>query len=326
MMKKNHSRCKQVNQPDQKHMSLQRICLCAIGLFLACFQVSAQVEIHEFGAKNIQYYIYSNGKTFEFEAENTMLVDSIIVQSWLASYGGTFHIEISIRDSLLAKWSQYVNDVVYKPFLHFKQVSFPMSEGDTIVYKIYGGSFQTPVGGLNGVNYIRLTGAQHVITASVLPEGGGHVAGEGNYQNGTEVTLTASPASGFQFLNWTENGDIVMDGEVPAGDTYIFTATKNRHLTANFVINEYTLHYFAGDHGSITGECTQTVEHGSDGCEVEAMPEVGYHFLIWSDGKDTAARIDTNITEDLSFTAHFSINMYSISTAVNNNTWGNRIR
>ena len=132
-----------------------------IFMFLIGSQVFAQiVEIHEFGETNVQHYIYSDGITWEFNAKNTMTVDTIEVKSVLASNGGTFHIEISIRDSLIANWDQYVNDVQYKPYIHTKQVSYSLSEGDTIVYKIYGNQFWTPEGGLLGINHVKLIGQE----------------------------------------------------------------------------------------------------------------------------------------------------------------------
>jgi hypothetical protein len=114
------------------------------------------VEIHEFGALNVQHYIYSDGKTWEFIAQNTMTVKTVEVKSVLASNRGTFHIELSIQDSLIAKWDQYVVTVQYGPYFHTKQVSYSITEGDTIVYKIYGNSFWTPEGGLLGINYVKL--------------------------------------------------------------------------------------------------------------------------------------------------------------------------
>ena len=127
-------------------------------IFIVDSQVSDQiVEVHEFGATNSQWFIYPEGITFEFKAENTMMVDSVEVKSVLASPEGTFHIEISIEDSLIAKWDQYVKDLTYKPYVHTQQVSYSLSEGDTIVYKIYGNG--SPTGGLLGINYVKLISA-----------------------------------------------------------------------------------------------------------------------------------------------------------------------
>ncbi len=78
---------------------------------------------------------------------------------------------------------------------------------------------------------------------------------------------------------------------------------------------EYTLTYHAGENGSIEGEAVQTVLHGEDGTEVEAVPDEGYHFVEWSDGLETAKRTDTNLTADLTVTATFSATMHTITAS-----------
>jgi hypothetical protein len=70
-------------------------------------------------------------------------------------------------------------------------------------------------------------------------------------------------------------------------------------------IPEYTLSYTAGEGGSISGESTQTVSHGSDGSSVEAVADEGYEFLNWSDEVTDNPRTDTNVTGDISVTANF---------------------
>ena len=53
--------------------------------------------------------------------------------------------------------------------------------------------------------------------------------------------------------------------------------------------------------------------HGGDGSEVTAVPNAGYHFVDWSDGVLTAARTDTNVTANVSVTANFAINTYTLT-------------
>ena len=89
--------------------------------------------------------------------------------------------------------------------------------------------------------------------------------------------------------------------------------TANVSVTANFAINTYTLTYTAGANGTITGTSPQTVNHGADGSEVTAVPNTGYHFVDWSDGVLTAARTDTNVTANVSVTANFAINTYTLT-------------
>ena len=76
---------------------------------------------------------------------------------------------------------------------------------------------------------------------------------------------------------------------------------------------QYTLTYRAGANGSISGTTVQTVNHGSSGTEVTAVPGTGYHFVKWSDNQTEASRTDSNVTENIDVTATFAINEYTVT-------------
>src|SRR4029077_20245000 len=65
--------------------------------------------------------------------------------------------------------------------------------------------------------------------------------------------------------------------------------------------------------GTIVGTSPQTVTSGGSGTLVTATPNANYHFVSWSDGVATAARTDTNVTANLSVTATFAINTYTLT-------------
>jgi hypothetical protein len=121
--------------------------------------------------------------------------------------------------------------------------------------------------------------------------------------SGTEVT--AVPDTGYHFVSWS-------DGVLTASRTDT-NVTDDITVTANFAINTYTLTYTAGANGSISGTSPQTVNHGADGSQVTAVPDTGYHFVSWSDGVLTASRTDTNVTDDITVTANFAINTYTLT-------------
>ena len=58
---------------------------------------------------------------------------------------------------------------------------------------------------------------------------GGFVNGSGTYNEGTTVDALAITSTGYDFINWTEDGTVVST-EL----TYSFTATEDRDLVANF--------------------------------------------------------------------------------------------
>lgn len=121
------------------------------------------IETHEFGTLNTQWYIYSDGRTWKFPAQNTMTIKSVEVKSVLASASrGIFHIELYIKNDLIGNWDQQVYDRTYLPYYHSKQVTYSLTQGDTIKYKIYGNQFWTAEGGLLGINHVKL--ADHVMT------------------------------------------------------------------------------------------------------------------------------------------------------------------
>jgi len=70
---------------------------------------------------------------------------------------------------------------------------------------------------------------QFMITTSVSPLFSGIVIGGGAYTLNQSATLYAKALSGYYFVNWTENGNIVSLDSV-----YIFNVVSNRTLVANF--------------------------------------------------------------------------------------------
>ena len=119
------------------------------------------------------------------------------------------------------------------------------------------------------------------------------------------TTVTAVPDTGYHFVSWS-------DGVLTAARTDT-NVTASINVTATFAINSYTLTYTAGANGSITGASPQTVDHGGNGSLITAVPNIGYHFVYWSDGILTAARTDTNVTANIAVTATFAITTYTLT-------------
>jgi len=70
----------------------------------------------------------------------------------------------------------------------------------------------------------------YTISLSASPSSGGIVDGGGTFPIGTNIVAKATPATGYNFANWTENGQVVSTSQ-----WYSFTASANRQLVANFV-------------------------------------------------------------------------------------------
>jgi len=57
----------------------------------------------------------------------------------------------------------------------------------------------------------------------------GYATGDGLYEENTNVTITATPYSGYNFVNWTKDG-----AEISTDNPFSFTITEDVELTANF--------------------------------------------------------------------------------------------
>lgn len=74
-----------------------------------------------------------------------------------------------------------------------------------------------------------------------------------------------------------------------------------------------TVTYAASANGTISGTSAQTVPDGGRGTEVTAVPDSGYYFAQWNDGSHANPRIDINVTANLSVSASFALNTYTVS-------------
>ncbi|MEP4077857.1 InlB B-repeat-containing protein [Haloferula sp.] len=126
-----------------------------------------------------------------------------------------------------------------------------------------------------------------------------------NDSNSCAVTAVAAP--NYSFVNWSDGSTAN-----PRTDFYV---TSDVSVTANFTIDTYTLTYTAGANGSISGTSPQTVDHGSDGSEVIAVPATNYHFVNWSDGSTASSRKDLNVTGGINVTANFEIDTHTLTYA-----------
>ena len=73
-----------------------------------------------------------------------------------------------------------------------------------------------------------------LLTLAVDPEGTGTVSGDGEYEEGENVSISASPNEGYSFISWTDGENVI---STEPSFSYTMPA-ENKTLTANFeVIN-----------------------------------------------------------------------------------------
>ena len=135
---------------------------------------------------------------------------------------------------------------------------------------------------------------QYALTANAGD--GGSVTGGGTFASGTQVSLTATPSSGYSFSGWS-NGSTT--------NPLTITLNSNTTITANFevLINSYTLTVVSTDGGSISGAGDY-----NEGTEVTliATPQEGYRFTGWSDGS-TEESITITLNSDTALNANFEL-------------------
>src|SRR6056300_1466463 len=108
---------------------------------------------------------------------------------------------------------------------------------------------------------------QYTITATAGD--GGSVSGGGTFASGTQVSLTATPTSGYSFSGWS-NGS--------TSNPLTVTLNLNTTITANFqvIVNSYTLSVTAGEGGSVSTEGGE-YEEGTE-VTITATANEGYRF------------------------------------------------
>jgi hypothetical protein len=140
------------------------------------------------------------------------------------------------------------------------------------------------------------------------------VDGEHTYPGGTVVHISAIPAVGYEFVNWTRDVDTIAD--VNAASTTI-TMDDDYAIQANFMSigpAQYRLTISSSTGGSVTapGEGTFSYSEGTV-VHLVATPDDYYHYFVnWTGNVGTIADVDaasTTITVngDYSITANFMV-------------------
>ena len=154
----------------------------------------------------------------------------------------------------------------------------------------------------------------YTISVNANPIEGGSVTGGGTYNEGASVTLTATPNSGYEFVNWTSGTTTVSTNA-----TYSFTANASAEYIANFrtaaqITFAVTTTANPAEGGTATftvgtspEKTSATVTNGT-GITLYANENDGYRFVNWTKGGievSTNATHNVTITEASNFVANF---------------------
>ena len=98
---------------------------------------------------------------------------------------------------------------------------------------------QPPTGGGGGGGSGGGSGSTVQYQLTVNTDANGSVSSSGGtYNDGTSISLTASPSTGYTFVNWTDSSG----NELSTNSTYSFNITSNTTITANFEELMFYLH------------------------------------------------------------------------------------
>jgi hypothetical protein len=147
------------------------------------------------------------------------------------------------------------------------------------------------------------------VTTASSPAAGGTTTGGGQFASGATVVLTATPASGYRFVNWTENGVLIADTP-----TYTFAASSNRALVANFIPTTATTFTITTSSLPSAGGTTTgggpSVPAGSS-VTVSATANAGYTFASWTENGtvvSTSSSYTFTATANRALLANFTAN------------------
>jgi uncharacterized repeat protein (TIGR02543 family) len=134
--------------------------------------------------------------------------------------------------------------------------------------------------------------ADYAITSSAATAGG-TVTGAGTYSSDQDVTLTATPETGYHFVSWS-NGS--------TANPLVFKPTKSEEINATFAPNKYAVKYEVD--GTVVH--TDSVNYGAAVTAWSNPTKEGYTFSGWSTIPSTMPANDVTVT------GSFTVNSYSL--------------
>ncbi len=199
----------------------------------------------------------------------------------------------------------------------------PAAGYDVDTWFVDGGSVQTggttyTLSSITATHTVNVTFKIQTFSITGTAGANGSISPSGTFSKdyGSSQLFTATPAAGYEVDKWTLDGSNIQTG----GNTYTLstiTATHTVHVT--FKIMTFTLTYSAGANGTISGTTPQTVDYNASGTAVTAVPATGYHFVKWSDESTANPRTDTGVTANITVSAAFSIDTFTVTASASAN-------
>lgn len=142
------------------------------------------------------------------------------------------------------------------------------------------------------------------------PVAGGVTVGDGVYDFGSSVTVTATPKGYYHFIGWYENGELISENA-----EYTFIIASDRVLTAKFAIESYTVETVVDPEGAGTVKGAGSYEKGTE-ATLKATANVGYSFVGWYENGELVsdkAEYTFTVLADRVLTAKFTEKYYNVN-------------
>mgnify|MGYP003296014183 CR=1 FL=1 len=153
-------------------------------------------------------------------------------------------------------------------------------------------------------NYKLVPSSQFAVILSSNPVAGGTTDGEGAYNAGASVTISAVPSTAYTFTNWT---DKATGAVVSSSANYTFALNSNRTLVANFAMKTFNLNVTAVN-GTVSKNPNQANYNYGTSVQLIATPNSGYEFSSWSgDATGSNNPLSVSMTSDKNITANFTL-------------------
>ncbi|MES2374341.1 MAG: ice-binding family protein [Bacteroidota bacterium] len=165
----------------------------------------------------------------------------------------------------------------------------------------------------------------YTLDATANPAAGGTITktpDQPKYDHGTQVVLTATPATGYAFTNWTDGGTIVSTSSV-----YQVSMTRNRVMVANFTLKNYglTLTIVPTAGGSVSKNPDRASYDSGTTVVLTATANAGYTFTSWAgDATGSTNPLTVTMNSNKNIVANFTavIPIINLGTAANFGAFG----
>ena len=151
----------------------------------------------------------------------------------------------------------------------------------------------------------------YTITTNHTPANSGTVSGGGTYKQGKTVTLTATPATGYQLKGWSTNGGSTIIQGSEGQTSYPITVTGNTTYTAVFepIMYMVTTAVYPTGAGTVSGG--GSYQQGTQ-ATLTASANNGYKFIGW----DTNGNNQHESTEPTANPYNFPVSGNILVTAI----------